>query len=129
MSTTMIAKIAMHSGLLARIQDNTNGSGAATLKIFEDEDLLVSIPIDHTTSYVDGNTGNLVLVGLGSGGTAVASGFATAAALVARDGAVLEDAIEVEAGTVVVPNKVVLDSLTITSGQLLAINAFSMTWV
>jgi hypothetical protein len=92
------------------------GTGTAGLVLLDGVTELATIPIDHAASSVSEVDGSLSLV-QGTGGTiAIATGTVTVAQLLDRDGAAMDDAIAVEAGTSAVSGKVVLSSLSVISG-------------
>lgn len=113
MTWSVAAKIAAHQGLLDKLK--LGSTGTATLALYADTTLLVSLPIDHAASSVNATTGQLTLVP-GASGTGAADGTGTLAKLTARDGTVLDDAIPVEAGVTAVSGKAVFSSLNIITG-------------
>lgn len=117
MAYTVPAKIAAHQALLDLL---ATGSNDAVLRIIDTSTTLVDLPIDHATSAVSGTTGELTLEP-GTAGTASASGTATKAQLISRDGTVLEDNIPVQAGSGAISGYVVLSSLSIISGATVSL--------
>lgn len=113
MAYSVAVKVAAHQALLDLL---ATGSGDATLDLLAGATPLASLPIDHAASEVDAETGQLTLASVEGGTTADASGTVTVAQLIARDGAVLEDAIPVSAGVDPVAGRVVLSSLNLISG-------------
>lgn len=110
---TVAGKIAAHQGYLDKIKAGSTGTAAVNL--YDGTTLLVSLPIDHAASSVSGTTGQLTLVP-GAAGVGVAEGTGDNAAVVARDETVLEEAVEVAAGTSAVSGKAVFSSLNIIVG-------------
>jgi len=113
MAYSAAVKIAVHTAVLDLL---STGSGTAGLKLMAGATELATIPLDHAGSSVDGTTGALTIVQETGGTTAVASGTVTSAQLLDRDGAILDDARAVQAGSSPVSGKVVLSSLTILIG-------------
>ena len=110
---TVAAKIASHQGYLDKLK--LGPTGTARVELYVGTTLLVSLPIDHTTSSVNGTTGQLVLAP-GVAGVGVAEGTGDNAKVVARDGTVMEESIEVVVGTSAVSGKAVFSSLNIVIG-------------
>lgn len=113
MAYSVAVKIAAHQALLDLL---STGSGDASIDLLAGASVLASIPLDHASSSVDPVTGQLTLEPAAGGATFGSSGIVTSAQLIARDGAVLDDAIDVQVGTAPVNGKVVLSSTAAIAG-------------
>lgn len=118
MAYTLTARTVAHQALLDRLAEGN--SGVAAIELYAGATLLVSLPLDHAASAVDGQTGVLNLAP-GDPAAAVASGTGTVAALLARDQTVLCNQIPVATGTAAEAGKVVFSSLNVVAGGLVSL--------
>jgi hypothetical protein len=113
MAWTSAAKVAAHTAILTLLA--AGSTGQVEIRVYGGATLLGTFHINHSASSVSG-TGVLTLSPVSETITYVASGTASSASLVARDGTVVRDNWPVQAGSSAVSDKLVLTSLTITSG-------------
>lgn len=106
-------RVAAHEAALTLLQ---TGSGDAKVVVLAGATTLVEVVLDHAASDVDVGTAALTLVPVAGGATAVASGTATSASILARDGAVLYSGMAVAAGVSPAAGMLVISSLNIISG-------------
>ena len=116
MPWSLQARVAGNEALLGLLQ---TGTGDAVIRVLAGATTLVDWVLDHAACAVDPATATLTLVPVSVGATAVASGTATSASILARDGAVMLDGWAVAAGVAPTGATVVISSLNIiAAGQV-----------
>lgn len=110
---------AAHTAILGEIDA---GSGAGIIKLYADDDtLLCEITLDDPAGTVNATTGQLTITAP-SAGTAVATGTCTYGTITDSDNNVIVTA-PAEAGTSAVSDKIVINTLGITSGASITLNS------
>ena len=106
------AKVAAHTSFRDLVD---SGAGAGTIKVYTSADvLLATITLTDPCGTVNGTTGQLTLTASGAA-TAAATGTAAYCAITNSTGTVYLS-LDAQAGSSAVSGKIVLNSLSITSG-------------